>query len=206
MAETKIKVCGMTDPSQAATVSKLGIDAIGMILYANSPRCISLEQARGIRESVPTTVKLIGVFVDAPKAFVDSAIDVLGLDAVQLHGSESDEYGQSLNKPFIKAIRAKSRDQVVEEIGRYPSAEAILLDPYVKGQHGGTGHVLDISLWPEGLKTKGILAGGLSPANVEQRIAKLNPAMVDLNSGVEISPGQKSLALVEESVRIVRSL
>ena len=111
---------------------------------------------------------------------------------IQLHGAETNEFGAALNTSFLKAIRAKTAEQTRIAVTQYPEASALLLDPYVKGQHGGTGQVLDPQLWPD-TDRKLVLAGGLSPDNVVEAIKRVNPFAVDLNSGVETAPGIKDV-------------
>ena len=196
----------MTDVDQVEHAVSQGVDAIGVILHANSPRKISLEQARLIRASVPAFVSLVGVFVDADHAQIERMIDLVGLDMIQLHGCETESFALSLSRPYIKAVRAQSRAQVLKDCAMYPSASGLLLDPYVEGQHGGTGRPLEMSLWPNDAQSDAfILAGGLSPQNVGERIRQLSPYAVDLNSGVENSPGRKDPDLVAQAVREVRN-
>ena len=203
---TRIKICGMTDVAQVEKVVSLGVDAIGMILQANSPRLISLKQARLIRDVVPPFVSLIGVFVDAEREQIESCIDAVGLDCIQLHGLETDALGQTLSRRYIKAIRAKTAEQVDQDCTKFPNAQAILLDPYVKGQHGGTGQTLGLDLWPRDKVTQPlILAGGLSADNVAMRIRQFLPFAVDLNSGLEVEPGVKDLGLVAKAIKQINS-
>jgi phosphoribosylanthranilate isomerase len=194
----------MTDAAQISHAVSLGVDAIGIILHADSPRTISLEEASLLRASVPAFVSLVGVFVDASRSKIERAIDQIGLDLVQLHGKEPETFATTLSRPYIKAIRARSIEQVTNDSKTYPSARALLLDPYVKGQEGGTGISLDNNLWPHGYaRSPLILAGGLSADNVASRIDQLSPFAVDINSGVELSPGIKDPELVASAVREV---
>lgn len=203
---TRIKICGMTDVAQVEKLVSFGVDAIGMILHANSPRLISLKQARLIRDVVPPFVSLIGVFVDAEHEQIENCIDAIGLDSIQLHGLENDAAGQALSRGYIKAIRAKTSEQVNQDCVKFPNAKAILLDPYVKGQHGGTGQTLDHDLWPRDKITQPlILAGGLSADNVAMRIRQFQPFAVDLNSGLEVEPGVKDLGLVAKAIKQIHS-
>ncbi|MFT6098731.1 MAG: phosphoribosylanthranilate isomerase [Arenicella sp.] len=203
---TRIKICGMTNVAQVEHAVCLGVDAIGMILQANSPRLISLKQARLIRDVVPSFVTLVGVFVDADHEQIERSIDAVGLDLIQLHGLETDALGQTLSRPYIKAIRAKTAEQVNHDCAKFPNAQAILLDPYVKGQHGGTGQTLGLDLWPSSNVAQPlILAGGLSADNVAMRIRQFSPFAVDLNSGLEIEPGIKDLGLVTKAIEQINS-
>jgi len=196
---TRIKVCGMTQPEQARQLVALGVDAIGVILHADSPRIATLEQAKKIRQQIPAFVSLVGVFVDCQADKINQYSEEIGLDLIQLHGVESNQFGLSLNRPFIKAIRAKTLEQVENDVSQYPDARALLLDPYVKGQHGGTGKQLDLSLWPKVDKAL-VLAGGLSASNVAEAVDAVAPFAVDLNSGVEVSPGVKDIELVRQAI------
>ena len=197
---TRVKVCGMSQPDNVAQVVACGVDAIGMILHANSPRTISLEQAQLVRQVVPAFVSLVGVFVDCDAQKINDYAQAIDLDLIQLHGNESNEFGKGLSKPFIKAIRAQTKEQVEQQVTQYPDARAFLLDPYVKGQHGGTGKHLDLSLWPSDCQKPLILAGGLSPDIVSGAIREVAPFAVDLNSGIEDSPGIKNIGLLKQAL------
>lgn len=191
----------MTNVTEVEHAVALGVDAIGVILHANSPRRISLRQAKLIRDVVPAFVSLVGVFVDADREQIESSIEAVGLDIVQLHGLETDSLGQSLSRHYIKAIRAKTVEQVNQDCAKFPNARAILLDPYVKGQHGGTGQTLDVNLWPSLESGQSlILAGGLSADNVAERVRQFSPFAVDLNSGLEVEPGVKDPRLVAMAI------
>lgn len=204
MARTRIKLCGMTNANQVRQAVDLGVDAIGMIVSANSPRVVSMEQALAIRAVVPAFVSLVGVFVDTQATDINSMAAEMGLDVVQLHGDESPEILESLKFPSIKAIRARDAEAVRQGIAAFSESRAILLDPYHHTQHGGTGLRLDQSLWPRHednpYQARLVLAGGLSPENMFESLQVLNPFAVDLNSGVELSPGQKDMVRLAAAI------
>lgn len=201
---TRIKVCGITRTSDAQAAVQLGVDAIGMILHAESPRAITTQAAQTIRSVVPAFVSLVGVFVNADQEFIEQSCQQIGLDLIQLHGDESSEFATQLDRPFLKAIRVKDKQQVIAQANDFLGSRALLLDPYVKGVHGGTGQVLDTAMWPNAeVQQPLILAGGLSPDNVYQRVTELQPFAVDLNSGVEQAPGIKSPSLIASAVKEV---
>lgn len=219
MVRTRIKLCGMTDPAQAHYAVECGVDAIGMIMYADSPRRVALEQAIAIRAVVPAFVSLVGVFVDAQPELINTLAVQCGLDCIQLHGDESPEILAALNRPVIKAVRARDVQSVQSAISAFKHTRAILLDPFDPNQHGGTGKRLDYSLWPARGATEPcanssvkptvelprmILAGGLGPDNLFNMLSQFKPYAVDLNSGVEQSPGQKDLQKVVAAVREVQ--
>ena len=197
----KVKLCGLTRAEDARQAVDLGVDAIGMILHADSPRLISPQQAQLIRAEVPALVTLVGVFVNATIEKINSFAGQVGLDLIQLHGDESNEFAERLDRPFIKAIRVQSRQQLERDIDCFPGARALLLDPYLPGQHGGTGQQLDLSMWPSKSRQKLILAGGLNSANIKQCCQSTQPYAVDLNSGVESSDGIKDMSLLKSTLK-----
>jgi len=206
---TRVKVCGITKAEQASALVDLGVDAIGMILHAESPRLIDLKEAQEIRARVPAFVSLVGVFVDCDIAKANDYTKRISLDLLQLHGAETLDYAAQLNAPYIKAIRAKSKDQLNRQIDQFPTARAILLDPYVANQHGGTGLQLDPNLWPKNhleIPQKLILAGGLSTDNLVDAVKQHQPYAVDLNSGVEDLPGFKNIAQVARCLNLLKEM
>ena len=205
MNRTRIKICGLTRAQDVQAAVKAGVDAIGFILHADSPRKIDISQAVQLRKSVPAFVNVVGVFVDADVEFVRKAASEIGLDTIQLHGQESPDYVKLLNLKYIKALRTKSSEQVMKACESYSGATALLLDPYVKGKHGGTGQLLDDTKWPKEVSDVPlILAGGLSPKNIGERLSLLSPYAVDINSGIESSPGVKNAEALLACVDKVR--
>ncbi|HEX6987612.1 MAG TPA: phosphoribosylanthranilate isomerase, partial [Planctomycetaceae bacterium] len=186
-----------------------GADAIGMI-FCDSPRKITPEQGRSIVEALPPLVAAVGVFVDErPETVIDVARRV-GLTAVQLHGDEAPETVAAVagEVKVIKAIRVRG-PQSFAGLDRYDAASAFLFDAYVKGARGGTGHRFNWDLLAGGgrahrLRKPWILAGGLTPENVEEAISLCRPYGVDASSGVERGPGIKDVAKVEEFIARVR--
>ncbi|MBT8115321.1 MAG: phosphoribosylanthranilate isomerase [Arenicella sp.] len=196
----KVKLCGLTRAEHAAEAVELGVDAIGMILHADSPRLISAQQAQLIRAEVPAFVTLVGVFVNCTVEKINHLAGQIGLDLIQLHGDESNAFAERLERPFIKAIRARSKSQVEHDIDKYPAARALLLDTYSADAHGGTGQQMDLSLWPHASQQKLVLAGGLNAQNIQHACQSVTPFAVDLNSGVESSPGVKDRALLKAAL------
>lgn len=205
MLRTRIKTCGITSAQDAEYAVSCGVDAIGMILHGQSPRLINKQVAIDIRQAVPAFVTLVGVFVDAEPQKVMEYYQDIGLDLLQLHGSESQQYCTDLRLPFIKALRVKDQQQLATDMAQYTQARAFLLDPYVKGMHGGTGKQLDKNLWPQASSKKLILAGGLSVENIHSAIADMQPYAVDVNSAIEDEPGVKNHALLKQFVDRVRN-
>ncbi len=193
----------MKNPSDVAAAIELGVDAIGVILHADSPRLITKKAAIRLRKHIPSDVLFIGVFVDASLEIIQEYSADIGLDMVQLHGSETNSFGKSLNTQFIKAIRVKDKSGFAKQLKLYPDACALLLEPYVKGISGGTGKQLDLDLWPKSSKQKLILAGGLSSSNLKRTLKQIHPFAVDLNSGVEKSPAVKDIDLIKKALNVI---
>src|SRR5215213_7401014 len=165
---TRVKVCGITNLGDALAALDAGADMLGFNFYARSPRYVSPADARTIVESLPGDVTCVGVFVNEPAPFdVERIAREAGLDAVQLHGDETPEYCQSLRGlTTIKALRVGA-DYTPESAAAYDT-DAVLLDTYVAGARGGTGHTFDWALAAITRErvSKLFLAGGLNPDNV----------------------------------------
>jgi phosphoribosylanthranilate isomerase len=181
---------------------------LGFNFYARSPRYISTVETRRIVESLPEGVSCIGVFVnESMPADVERTAREAGLGAVQLHGDETPEYCQSLRGlTTIKALRVGAEFNI-ESAAAYHT-DAVLLDAYVAGARGGTGHTFDWTLATLTREhvSKLFLAGGLNPDNVAAAVAAVRPFAVDVCSGVETSPGRKSPQLMRRFVEQVRTV
>jgi phosphoribosylanthranilate isomerase len=193
---TLVKICGITNLEDALVATEAGADFLGFVFYPKSPRCVSPEQAHRIvdvvrRSSLP--VSLVGVFVDEEPDTVCHIASRCGLDYAQLHGAEPPEMVTALMERGLRVVKAfRVRDGAsLVEIEHY-QATAYLLDAYVPGQPGGTGHTFD---WKLAVQAKEygpiILAGGLTPDNVAEAVRATHPWGVDVSSGVEAEPGRK---------------
>jgi phosphoribosylanthranilate isomerase len=200
---TRVKICGVNSAEQAAGCVDRGADAIGVNLIASSPRCVDASAARAIARAVGSRAVVVAVVADMTVDAMRSLLDDTGVGCLQLHGNEGPAVVAALLPHAYKAIRVATADDVgaAEEM----PGDYVMVDAKVAGILGGTGHVFDWSL-VAGLarRRRLVLAGGLNPANVETAIATVRPWCVDVASGVEISPGVKDLARVEELVRCVR--
>jgi phosphoribosylanthranilate isomerase len=187
-----IKICGVTSPEDARAACEAGADAVGLNFAPGSPRLLDVDRARQVREAVPATVEVIGVFVDAPKERILAVAQAVELDTVQLHGSESPQFFHELchHVPTYKALRIGSEEDVA--LADLYGVDRILVDAKVAGAMGGTGQTFDWSL-VEGLNEsrKVILAGGLTPENVGESVRQVLPYGIDTASGVESAPGMK---------------
>ncbi len=191
MHRTRIKICGLTRARDAQAAVAAGADALGVV-FAPSPRQVTIERACAVLADAPPAVARIGVFVDAPLEEVVAAIDACGLTAVQLSGTESPRDCQSLPVPAIKAFHVGT-DFPLHTMEPYRGhAAALLLDTFVTGKAGGTSQSFD---WHATGDLPGwapsFVAGGLHADNVGECIRALRPFAVDVSSGVEACAGIK---------------
>lgn len=203
-ARTRVKVCGMTDQAEAEAIAALGVDALGFIFVQSSPRCVQVETVRAIAAALPPLVTLVGVFMNEEAARVNDIVQACGLSMIQLHGDESPDYCRAMRRPVLKAFRV--REDGLPDFEPYRQAvKGFLLDTYRPGMAGGTGAAFDWGVVPR-LRLPGplILAGGLTPDNVGDAIRTIHPFALDVNSGVESSPGRKDLDKVRRVLSEVR--
>jgi len=205
MPAVRSKICGITRIEDALAAVEAGADAIGLVFYVRSPRAVTAQQARAIIAALPPFVTTVGLFVNASRCELGEILDAVPLDLLQFHGDEPADFCESWHRPYIKALRVKAGDDIAAACNAYPSASGILLDTYVEGVPGGTGEAFDWSLIPPGLSKPIILAGGLTPANVAEAIARVRPYAVDVSGGVEQGRGIKDHAKINAFMQAVRS-
>ena len=202
----RVKICGITNVRDARLAAQVGADALGFNFYRRSARYIRPERVKAIVAVLPPLVTTVGVFVNESADAIMETCRMCGLDAAQLHGDERPNHVDAV-RGFrrIKAIRvATARD--VALCGRY-HVEAFLLDAYVAGRRGGTGETFDWRLAREARQFGSIiLAGGLTPENVEEAIQAAAPYAVDVASGVESEPGKKDKGLMAEFIRRAKAV
>ncbi len=207
--KTKIKVCGITNLEDARFASGLFVDYLGFIFYEKSPRFIDPAKAGAIINWLEGPEK-VGVFVNQPLDEVNATARQTGLDFVQLHGTESPEYCELIEKRVIKAIHVSENsdsDQLKSEIEKYDeTVEFFLFDTKKEGKWGGTGETFDWNLLKDLTDKPFFLSGGLNSENVSDAIDQTQPFAVDVSSGIEEEPGLKDLQKMEEFVREVRPL
>lgn len=199
----KVKICGITRAEDAETLVRLGVDALGLIFYEPSPRYVCPDDARDLSRVVEGELLRVGVFVDAPAATVEEAVEQVGLDVLQFQGTETPAYCASFGLPYLRAFRVEGAFDHEAVEARYPGALAIHLDASVPGLAGGTGQRFDWERWPERPRLNYMLAGGLTPENVRGAIERLRPWGVDVSTGVEgpvkgIKDSDKMSLFVEE--------
>ena len=197
----RIKICGITTPTDGHLVDQAGADAIGLNFYPDSPRYVPPSRAELIVRELPDDLCRVGLFVNAEVEVVLDAADRLRLDMIQLHGDESPEYFAQLQQRRVIAGRRcpdgfgslRTFLEACRSLDSLP--EAVLIDGYRRGHYGGTGQTADwqaVSTLESQLgEVRLILAGGLVPENVSEAIRRVRPDAVDTASGVERSPGVK---------------
>ena len=183
------KICGITNLDDANVSVENGASALGFIFYKKSPRAISIKNAKSISKQLPNTIICVGVFVNHEKDFINKAISEVPLDMIQLHGDETPDFCNQFDVPILKALRIKNEASLYV-MDQYDVA-VFLLDTFSNDQYGGTGETFDWSVLNQKFKTPIILSGGLNPKNILDAIDAINPSAVDVNSGVESSPGKK---------------
>lgn len=207
---TKVKICGITNLEDALFAAECGVDALGFNFYPKSPRYIEPSAASDIVGQLPSDVFKIGVFVNEDRERIVETVKEVGLDAVQLHGSEPADAVQSLTNELpasvemIKAFRIRL-DFHPDEILDY-DCDAVLLDSFSHDEFGGTGRTFDweIARSVMALNKQVFLAGGLSRENVGEAIRAVRPYAVDACSRLESSPGKKDRQKVKLFIDAVK--
>lgn len=204
---TLVKICGVKTVADARAAVEAGADWLGLNFYPPSPRSIGAEQARSIARDLRGRVRLAGVFVGGSASEVGAIAEDVGLDAVQWHGPLAQGDWGGVGHFFrIRAVALRSERSITEALEGLDAPDALLVDGWAPGQHGGTGQVAPLeflqSIPPA---TRLVLAGGLTPENVADRAEQVRPWMVDVASGVESAPGVKDPEKIQRFVRAAKS-
>jgi len=200
---TRVKICGITRPEDALAAARHGVDAIGLVFYAPSPRHITSTLAHDIVQALPPFITVVGLFVNASSDEVYDVMTKVKLDVLQFHGDETEAECTQFNLPYYKAIRVKPDTNLLQCAQTYPSAQALLLDTFSAHAMGGTGQVFDWRLIPSQLSKPVILAGGLDAQNVASAIRQVKPYAVDISGGVEQSQGVKDVRKIAAFMQTV---
>lgn len=189
---TRVKICGITRPEDAAAAIAAGADAVGLVFHPDSPRLVGISQAAGIASGLAPFVTVTGLFVNAAEAVIRNVLSQVALNLLQFHGEESNDDCKRYGVPFIKSIAMRPGVDCARIMESYPDACGFLLDTWLPETHGGGGKEFDWNLVPNKLPKPVILAGGLNPDNVANAIRRVRPYAVDVSSGVESARGIKS--------------
>ncbi|OZM58102.1 phosphoribosylanthranilate isomerase [Lottiidibacillus patelloidae] len=190
----KVKICGIKDLKTALVACQLGADAIGFV-FASSKRQITVQQAKEVSEFIPNNVKKVGVFVNETIDRIQEIASITKLDMIQLHGQETEQFCEAIHLPVIKAFSVTSIENM-QRINKF-KVPLYLLD----SAQAGSGQTFDWQLLKDKdvQKSKLMLAGGLTPENVNQAIKLVKPAWVDVSSGVETN-GYKDLKKIRDFI------
>ncbi|WP_437192181.1 phosphoribosylanthranilate isomerase [Planctomicrobium sp. SH527] len=215
-----VKICGLTreeiaESLLAALPETNSINAIGLNFYSKSKRCVSPEIAARIVKLLPKSITPVGLFVNHSLDEIQRITDACGLQTIQLHGDETPDFVAQLSQfNLIKAFRVgpDGLENVARELEQYNALgitlSRCLIDALVTGEYGGTGHKAPWKLlhdhWPANWPPY-VLAGGLTPENVQFAIESASPSGVDVASGVESSPGVQDVEKVLSFLRNARS-
>ena len=194
----QVKICGICDTEGAQAAIEAGADLLGFHL-CSSHRRVTPEEAKAIVDGLSLRPTIVGVFIDQDASEVREIAEFVGLDLLQLHGSEPPGY--DAGRPVIKVLKVKD--------GEIPDAEAwpdpIMLDSWSADQRGGTGQTWDWERARQLLRTRKVfIAGGLEPGNVSQVVSTFKPYGVDVSSGVESAVRVKDPDKVRAFVHAVR--
>ncbi len=206
----RIKVCGLRSPEHAIAAADAGADAIGLVFVGKSPRFVSTSEAKAVALSVGPLVSKVALFVNPTVREVEEVLASVPIDVLQFHGEESVAFCEQFQRPYLKALRVRSlsgdADQQQQQALREAASsyQHLLLDAYSDKAHGGTGERFDWRCLPADGLGQWILAGGLAPENVAEAIAATHPYGVDVSSGVETAPGEKSSEKIFQFVEAAR--
>lgn len=217
-----IKICGIRDPETAVSLAEMGVDALGLNFYKPSCRYVEPAMAHKIVEATPKTTEAIGLFVNHPIQQVHEICQQTGIRTIQLHGDETVDDFKALSQlddyRLIRVHRSTTNGPAAiqifnEDIQTFQKNKielyASLVDAYVEGDYGGTGHTASWEDWTPASRKPNhpnfILAGGLTPENIADAIQTVEPWGVDVAGGVESERGVKDLDRCQKFVDAVRS-
>jgi phosphoribosylanthranilate isomerase len=200
----RIKVCGITRREDAEMAVGLGADFIGLNFYPPSPRCLTLEPAAAIARVVKGRARLVGVFVNAARAYIEERLESLELDLLQFHGNEDDAALEGWPVPVIRALRLRSDTAPAPTVIGEIKADFILIDTFHPRLFGGTGQARRLDALSALDLSRVFVSGGLTPDNVAEAAA-LNPYALDVASGVEAAAGIKDRGKLASFIANARS-
>lgn len=214
-SRTRIKICGLTREQDVDAVVAAGADAVGFVLYEQSPRHVTPQRAAELARRLPAFMTPVLLVVNASAEQIQMACALVPNATLQFHGDETPEQCQTLAgaRPYLRAARIPLGDagrdfDLVKYAQQYPAAQAILLDAHVEG-FGGGGKSFVWSHLPPSVDAHLVLSGGLTPANVADGIRQLRPRCkslaVDVSSGVEATKGIKDAGKIHQFVAAVRA-
>jgi phosphoribosylanthranilate isomerase len=224
VARTRIKICGLKEPSHVAAAVDAGADAVGFVLYPPSSRYVDVKTAAQLAANLPALVTPVLLFVNPSASDVQAALAAIPRALPQFHGDEPPEFCDAFQKPYLRAVAMGEGVDLLDWQRRFTLTNALLLDAPVDG-YGGGGKIFPWSLASTAsqalaprravasaaagpsaaVRTRLVLSGGLHAANVIDGMRELRPCAVDVSSGVERSKGVKDAALIRQFCDAVRA-
>jgi len=207
---TYVKICGLKDPAALSAAIENGADFVGFVFYPPSSRFIDIEVAAELVKYVPTTIKIVGLFVNADDRLLRQVLDHVPLAMIQLHGQETPqrvvEIKNRFGLPVMKAIAVAGHEDL-ELVSAYEEVSDWLLFDTKTREHGGSGQTFDWTiLQGRSFQKPWMLAGGLRRDNITEALSILRPDAVDVSSGVEREKGVKDPEKIREFLKLIRKL
>ncbi len=208
ITQTQVKICGVTTIDDALKIAALGVNAIGLVFYPKSKRNVSVKRAKEIQRNLPSRISCVGVFVDESFSSIMKKVNDCHLDGVQLHGNETRQMVSHLRKQNLNVIKTFYMEDHpnIKHADRY-DASSCLVECCPGKLPGGNAQVWN---WGKSrsykIYTPLIIAGGLTPDNIETAVLSCLPDAVDISSGVEITPGQKDILRVQHLLKNLTSV
>lgn len=208
-----VKFCGFTEPQALKHAIDLGVDAIGLVFYDESPRAVNIQQAKELVKIVPAFTTVVALVVNISEQKLINIAQQVIFDVIQFHGNETARVCQSLakkvNKRWIKALRISQTDSVDSLLSKIvelkeAGASGVLLDAYHPDKFGGTGEQFNWAIIPQNSPLPIILAGGLTSENVTKAVS-LPIAGVDVSGGIELVKGEKDLKKMQAFMQAIRN-
>ncbi|HUL66363.1 MAG TPA: phosphoribosylanthranilate isomerase [Burkholderiaceae bacterium] len=206
MSITRVKFCGMTRARDVEAAVEIGASAVGFVCYPPSPRFVPPESLRDLAQGLPPFVTPVLLFVNATDENIERALQHVPNALLQFHGDETAAQCAQRARPYMRAIRMEDGVDLLDCERQYATSIGLLADTPVEG-YGGGGRNFDWArVPPASARTKPlVLAGGLTAANVGLAIAAVRPFAVDVSSGIETSPGIKSVEKMSQFFAAVRA-
>jgi len=195
------KFCGITTVKDALNAQNCGCNAIGFVFVKNSKRYIDVRTCQKIIQKINPNILTVALFANNSKNEISEILNNCPVHVLQFHGSESKEFCSQWNKPYWKAIPMADDTNPIEYASIYDNAQAYLIDNFGSKKSGGSGKIFDWKNIPQDIDNKWILAGGLSVDNIQDAAKKTKMNAFDVSSGIEKSPGKKSLEKMRNFIK-----
>jgi phosphoribosylanthranilate isomerase len=208
----KVKICGVRTPAIVKAAAEEGADYVGFVFFEKSPRHLTFTLAKALSEVARGKIATVAVLVDPDDVLIDSVVESVRPDLLQLHGHETPERVAAIKLrtrlPVMKAVPVAAADDVAKASDYAGDADFVLFDSKASPGmtlSGGNGVAFDWRVL-EGVTVPFALSGGLTPDNVGEAIRVTGANFVDVSSGVERAPGEKDEGLVRRFVRVARGI